>query len=57
MQVPRLVGSAGHVNIASYNRKVLLTGEVPTEADRANIEQAVARVERADAHGIRVRLK
>ena len=29
----------------SYNRMVLLTGEVPTEADKAAVEQAVARVE------------
>lgn len=34
-----------HVNATAYNRTVLLTGEVATEADRATIEQAVARVE------------
>jgi osmotically-inducible protein OsmY len=34
-----------HVNINSYNRQVLLTGEVPTEADKAAVEQIVAKVE------------
>ena len=35
----------GHANITSYNRQVLLTGEVPTEADKAALEDAVARIE------------
>jgi osmotically-inducible protein OsmY len=34
-----------HVNVASYNRQVLLTGEVPSEPDKALAEQAVSRVE------------
>jgi osmotically-inducible protein OsmY len=34
-----------HVNITSYNRQVLLTGEVPTEADKAAVEQIVTKVE------------
>ncbi len=34
-----------HINVASYNRQVLLTGEVPTEQDKALAEQAVSRVE------------
>jgi len=33
---------AGHVNISSFNRKVLLTGEVPDEATRANVEREIA---------------
>ena len=40
-----LVGDRSHVNITSYNRMVLLTGEAATEADRVAIEQAVQRVE------------
>lgn len=40
-----VLGERGHVNVNSYNRMVLLTGEVPNEADRAAVEQAVARVE------------
>jgi len=40
-----LVGDRSHVNITSYNRTVLLTGEAATEADRTAIEQTVQRVE------------
>ena len=39
------VGERGHINLTSYNRLVLITGEVPTEADKAAVELAVARVE------------
>ncbi|MFC5510734.1 BON domain-containing protein [Massilia jejuensis] len=45
VQVPKLVGSAGHVNIASYNRKVLLTGEVRDEAMKSAVEREVRRIE------------
>jgi osmotically-inducible protein OsmY len=44
-RVRDVLGDRGHVNVTSYNRLVLLTGEVPSEADRANVEQAVARVD------------
>jgi hypothetical protein len=40
-----MVGDAGHVNIASYNRKVLLTGEVRDEAMKANVEREVRGIE------------
>ena len=45
--VARLRGdfSGSHVNATSYNRRVLLTGEVPNEADRKAIEESVRRVE------------
>jgi osmotically-inducible protein OsmY len=43
------VGDRAHVNITSYNRTVLLTGEAATDADRAAIEQAVQRVENVRA--------
>jgi osmotically-inducible protein OsmY len=39
------LGERGHVNVNSYNRIVLLTGEAPTEADRAAAERIVAQVE------------
>jgi len=45
MLVPKLVGEAGHVNIASYNRKLLLTGEVRDEAMKANVEREVRKIE------------
>ena len=44
-RVKEVIGGAGHVNITSYNRQVLLTGEVPAEADKAAIEQAIGRTE------------
>jgi osmotically-inducible protein OsmY len=34
-----------HINAASYNRQVLLTGEVPTEADKQRAQEIVSRVE------------
>ena len=39
------IGDRAHVNVVSYNRQVLITGEASTEADKATIEQAVQRVE------------
>ena len=33
------------INTTSYNRMVLLTGEVPNEADKTTAEQAVARID------------
>jgi len=38
-------GDKVHVNVTSYNRQALLTGEVPTEQARAQAEQTVARVD------------
>lgn len=43
--VSALLGDRAHVNITSYNAMVLLTGEVPTEADKAAVAKAVAQVE------------
>jgi osmotically-inducible protein OsmY len=40
-----VIGDRGHLNVTSYNRLVLITGEVPTEADKASVEQAVARID------------
>jgi len=40
-RVPALVGDAGHVNIASFNRKVLLTGEVRDDATKAMVEREI----------------
>ena len=45
VQIPKIVGVAGHVNIASFNRKVLLTGEVRDEAMKAKVEAEVRRIE------------
>lgn len=40
-RIPQLVGNSGHVNIASFNRKVLLTGEVRDEAMKSSVEREV----------------
>ena len=37
-------GDRASVNTTSYNRLVLLTGEVPTDADKTTAEQVVARI-------------
>ncbi len=44
-RVKEIAGDRSHVNVTSFNRTVLLTGEAATEADKAAIEQAVQRVE------------
>jgi osmotically-inducible protein OsmY len=44
-RVASLVGSAGHVNVASFNRKVLLTGEVRDEAMKAAVEREVGAID------------
>lgn len=40
-----VVSDKGHVNTHAYNRMLLLTGEVPTEEERAAAEQAVKNIE------------
>ena len=44
-RVREAVGERGHVNITSYNRTVLLTGEVAADVDKVAVEQAVAKIE------------
>lgn len=39
------LGDRAHINVTSYNRQVLLTGEVPTAQDKQLVEQVVSRVE------------
>ncbi len=39
------LGDRSHINTNSYNRQVLLTGEVPNAQDKALAEQLVAKVE------------
>jgi osmotically-inducible protein OsmY len=39
------LGERAHVNVNSYNRQVLLTGEVPSEQDKQLVEQVVSRVD------------
>ena len=44
-RIKEAVGDRAHVNVTSYNRTVLLTGEAVNEADKAAVEQAVQRIE------------
>jgi len=44
-RLKEVIGDRSHVNVTSYNRTVLLTGEAATEADKAAIEQTVQRVD------------
>ncbi len=39
------LGERAHVNVTSYNRQVLLTGEVPSAQDKALVDQIVLQVE------------
>jgi osmotically-inducible protein OsmY len=39
------IGDKGHINVTSYNRIVLISGEVPADADKAAVEKAVAGIE------------
>jgi osmotically-inducible protein OsmY len=41
----RDLATLGHVNVTSYNRMLLVTGEVPTEDDKRRVEEAMQRVE------------
>jgi osmotically-inducible protein OsmY len=45
----KALATLGRINVSSFNRLVLLTGEVPTDADKAAVEQAVAAVENVRA--------
>lgn len=45
IRVAKLVGESGHVNVNSFNRRVLLTGEVKDEEMKAAVEREVRAVE------------
>ena len=47
--VTAAIGTRGNVSATSYNRVVLLTGQVPTDADRTQVEAAVTKVENVRA--------
>lgn len=40
-----ILGSLAHINVTSYNRQVLLTGEVPDAASKQLAEQTVTKVD------------
>ncbi len=48
VKVAKVVGDAGHVNVTSYNRKVLLTGEVRDEEMKRAVENEVRGITNVD---------
>jgi osmotically-inducible protein OsmY len=44
-RVSDAIGDRGHVNVTSYGRLVLITGEVPSEADKSAVERSIATIE------------
>ena len=44
-RIPKVVGPNDHINVTSFNRKVLLTGEVRDEAAKAAAEREAAAIE------------
>jgi osmotically-inducible protein OsmY len=44
-RIRETLGERVHVNVTSYNRQALLTGEVATAQDRQTVEQIVSQVE------------
>ena len=43
------LGGSGHVNVTSYNRTALITGEVASEADRLAVERSISGIEQLRA--------
>lgn len=48
-RIREALGDGVHINVISYNRQVLLTGEVPNQQDKERVEQIVSRVENVRA--------
>lgn len=44
-QIRQNIGERAHINITSYNRQVLITGEVPSAQDQARAKQLVESVD------------
>ncbi|MGK5077595.1 BON domain-containing protein [Janthinobacterium sp. HLX7-2] len=44
-RIPSIVGDVGHVNVTSFNRRVLLTGEVRDEAMKNAVEREVRNID------------
>ena len=44
-RIPSITGDVGHVNVTSFNRRVLLTGEVRDEAMKNAVEREVRNIE------------
>jgi osmotically-inducible protein OsmY len=55
-RVREVLGERGHVNATSYNRLLLITGEVPSDADRAAVERTLSQIDnlRSTVHELAV---
>ncbi|KQV43072.1 MULTISPECIES: BON domain-containing protein [unclassified Duganella] len=45
VKMPNIAGKSSHVNVNSFNRRVLLTGEVPDDETKAKVEREVRAIE------------
>ena len=45
LKMPNIAGKGSHVNVNSFNRRVLLTGEVPDDETKAKVEREVRAIE------------
>jgi osmotically-inducible protein OsmY len=45
LQIPKVAGPDAHVNVASFNRRVLLTGEVHDEASKNAVERTTRAID------------
>ena len=45
VKMPNIVDKNSHVNVNSFNRRVLITGEVPDEETKAKVEREVRAIE------------
>lgn len=45
LKMPNVVGKNSHVNVNSFNRRVLITGEVPDDETKAKVEREVRGIE------------
>jgi osmotically-inducible protein OsmY len=43
------LGDRAHINVTSFNRRALITGEVPTAQDKQQVEQIVSKVDNVQA--------
>jgi len=45
VKMPNIAGKSAHVNVNSFNRRVLLTGEVPDDETKAKVEREVRAID------------
>ncbi|MBK9443588.1 MAG: BON domain-containing protein [Comamonadaceae bacterium] len=48
-RIQEALGDRAHINVTSFNRRALITGEVPTALDKQQVEQIVLKVDNVQA--------